>query len=218
MKKPTTAALLFALASLSCAPVAPQAPTLPAALLEIEGTAEDAYDKALAGDFATVDSDAKAIAAGWDGYRAAAATDGAGADVLTGMDDAVAGLTDAPADRVAAGRAANAISSFMKPLFTLYAPKTPPAIIELDHAGREIALDGVDDDLAAALDDISSLAAEWDGVTADITAAGGQDSADAYDAHIVAMGDAVAADDAAALVEQANVGLELVDAMEALFE
>ncbi|MCA9493108.1 MAG: hypothetical protein KC621_24425, partial [Myxococcales bacterium] len=49
---------------------------VPAELLDVEGTAEDAYDKALVGDAATVASDADAIATGWSAYRSRAEADG----------------------------------------------------------------------------------------------------------------------------------------------
>lgn len=199
-------------------PPATDGNAIPQSLLDIEGIAEDAYDKALLADFAAVSKDGEDIAAAWDGFRVQAEADGASAETLGGMTASVDGLRNAPEDAVGAGRAANAVSAFMKDLFGLYDPTTPPSIIQLDYGGREIVLDALAADLLAAGVDIDALETEWLSVSDAVVAAGGQDVADSYDLHIAEMRARVTADDADTLIEEANLGLELVDDMEKLYE
>lgn len=191
---------------------------IPKALLAIESAAEDAYDSAISGALPSVARTATAIDKAWAAYRSTALADGATAATLTGMDEAVAGLRGAPHDVLGAGRAANHISSFMKELLGLYRAKVPTPIMQLDYLGREIALDAIANELSRAAIDVAALQAEFDGVKALLVAAGGQHQIDAYLAHIAAMRAAITAGSAHDVLSQANVGLELVDDMERLFE
>ena len=110
---------------------AKQGSAVPHELLDLEGTAEHAYDQALAGDFAAVRGDAETLAAAWASYRDTAAADGASSADLTAMDDAVSALSDAaagtPEDGVALARDANGVSAPMDELFGLYDDPVPPA-------------------------------------------------------------------------------------------
>jgi hypothetical protein len=213
-------AVFFALSGCSSSSSSPSTTPgdIPAPLADIEGIAEDAYDKALIGDFATVQANADEIASSWADFRSQAETDGAGADVLQAMDDAVAAFSAAPDDVVGAGRAANGVSALMDELFGLYDPRTPTEIIALDYSGREVVLDATEPNLSSATEDVDELETTWNQVKAKVVDAGGQDTADKYDAHIDAMRQAAAADDPSTVIDEANVGLELVDDMEKLFE
>ena len=52
-------------------------PSVPSALEGLEGTAEDAYDAALASDDAALGADASTLATGWGEFRETAARRGA---------------------------------------------------------------------------------------------------------------------------------------------
>lgn len=195
--------------------------TFPDDLRQVEEVAEDAYDKALVGDFAAVAADAQDLDTHWQAYRGRAEDDGASPAELDAMDQAIAGLAEAaasPVDRPTVARAANAVSSGMDELFALYDPVVPADVLALDYLGREVVLDGMQLDFAAASSDTDLIDARWNGVRAAVLDAGGASEADEYAASIATLRDAIAAMNDTMLIDDANVGLELVDAIEGVFE
>lgn len=198
----------------------PGAGVVPDALLAVEGGAEDAFDHALADDLPAVSAEAVTISATWRTFRAEASSDGASAADLAAMDAAVAGLGTivmTSTDRVTVARAANRISAPMDELFALYAPPLPTPVLALDYLGRELVLDGLGADFTGAAAHLDEVAATWGTVRPAVVAAGGVIEARDYDAAITAARAHVVAADGAALVIEANHGLDLVDAIEAVF-
>jgi hypothetical protein len=200
---------------------AKQGGAIPAELLDIEGTAEHAYDKALVAEFASVQGDADSITAAWASYRNTAEADGASAADLTAMDDAVSALSDAVAgatgDGVALARVANGVSAPMDELVGLYDDPVPPAVLALDYGGREVSLDSLEEGLDDAAQDIDELDAVWATVRDEVVSAGGEAEASDHDASLVRQHDLATAGDAACLLAESNNGLELVDALEGVF-
>lgn len=193
---------------------------VPAGLLDVEGEAEGAYDKALADDVAGVAAVAGTIDSAWRAVRPQVATDGATRADLDAMDAAIADLRSqvgTSTDPVTLARAANAISAPMDELFSLYAPTVPTDILALDYLGREVVLDGKQLDLATATTDVDVIEATWAAVRPAVVAAGGTVEAGNYDASIAALRGDIAAQDGAALVTDANSGLDIVDAIEGVF-
>ena len=136
--------------------------SVPAGLADIEGTAEDAYDKALVSDYAAVSADADTLTSAWKGYRDQAEADGASAADLGAMDDAIDGLSaavDSQADLtdVELARAANAVSAPMDELYSLYDDPVPASILALDYGGREVSIDAMEEGMGDALEDIGCL-------------------------------------------------------------
>jgi len=194
--------------------------TIPTKLSDIEGTAEDAFDQALLGKLDLVTTDANTIDTNWLAFRAQAATDGAAAADLTAMDQAIAGLQaalTAGGDNVVVARAANAISGPMDELFALYDPAVPPALLALDYLGREVVLDAKQADWTGASAHVATIESTFAGLKASVVDAGGQTNVDDYAASVAALKADITAKDAGAIEAEANVGLELVDAMEGLF-
>ncbi|MEQ9321532.1 MAG: hypothetical protein RIF41_20370 [Polyangiaceae bacterium] len=192
--------------------------TVPTDLKDIEGLAEDAYDKALAGDTAAVSADADTIASGWQAFRAQAESDGASGDVLDAMDAATAGLTAAVGDGSSdLARAANAISAPMDELFGLYQDPVPPAVLALDYLGREVALDARDGTFDRASDDVTAIETTYGALRSELIDNGGDQEASDYDASVSKLQADIAAANATQLEADANEGLEIVDAMEAVF-
>lgn len=193
---------------------------VPAALEDIEAEAEHAYDVALAEDYAALADAASVIDAAWIDYRPTAEADGAGADVLSAVDDAIVGLTEAAnvqGGPAVAGRAANAVSEHMPELYTLYGPKVPTEVLALDYQGREIVLDGMDVAFEAAAIDVEALSSTWDAVRPAVVDAGGDAEAADFDASVERLRGLAAGQDAAGLIDEANVNLELVDVLEGVF-
>jgi hypothetical protein len=194
--------------------------TIPSDLTEIEGLAEDAYDKALVSDYSTVSTDATAIQEYWTAFREQATSDGASQNDIAALDSAIPGLSDAAAaaeSPVSVARAANTISASMDELYALYSPSVPTEILVLDYLGREVVLDGMEADLTAAGADTDTIQSTWDSVRARVIEAGGEKEAQDYDANITAIRDAISAGNADEVVNQANAGLELVDTIEQVF-
>ena len=199
---------------------AKQGSAIPGELLDIEGTAEHAYDKALVDDTASVAADADTIAAAWASYRDTAAADGASPSDLVAMDDAVSALSAAApeaTDGIALARLANGVSAPMDELFGLYDDPVPPAVLALDYGGREVSLDSLEEGLDDAAQDLDELDAVWATVRGEVVSAGGDAEAGAYDASLLRQHELASAGDSAGLLAESNNGLELVDALEGVF-
>lgn len=193
---------------------------VPAALLDLESRAESAYDHAIAGASTEVVIDADRIAEAWKSYRPQAVEEGLSTTTLTELDAAVAGLLASalgPSEPVALGRTANRISGSMDQLFELHDPVVPPDIIELDYLGREIALDGMDANVARAAADVDALTARWALVRVRVEDAGGAREATSFEESLSAIRTAVAAADGATITAQANELLDRVDGLEGVF-
>ena len=195
---------------------------VPSALSDLEGTAEDAYDKALVADYTAVSDDASALDAGWQDFRDQAAADGATDADLTAMDDAIAGLGDAVANQSSLtdyelARAANAVSGPMDELFALYDDAIPADILALDYGGREVSIDAMEEGMGDALDDIGELEAVWSGVKQQVLDAGGDAEAADYEASLASQTELANGGDASGLLVESNNGLEIVDALEGVF-
>lgn len=205
---------MFATITVSCAAAPPDA------LEAIEGEAENAYDVALIEDYVKLSVSAQTLDTMWSDYRATAEADGASVEVLSAVDAAIAQLltvADAQPGAAVAGRSANAVSEYMPSLYDLYNPTIPVEILALDYQGREIVLDGMDGDFDAAGVDVEELATIWDAVRQQVVDAGGVDGATDFDKSVERLRALSAESDAQALIDEANVNLELVDVLERVF-
>jgi hypothetical protein len=189
---------------------------IPAPLLALEGAAEGAYDQALAGDAAGYASSARTIDAGWKAWRGEAVSDGASATALSDMDRAVAGMTGADG-AVPRGRAANAVSAPMEPLFEIYGPTVPTGLLVMDYLGRELVLDGMAAEFSVATTDVDRLAKTWAALRPKVLVAGGAKEAADFDAVIESLKTDAAASSSASLIHHANAALDLTDVVEKLF-
>jgi hypothetical protein len=212
--------LILALSfTIACSEDEPTDP-VPAPLRVLEGTAEDAYDQALANHAELVAKDATTLDTTWKGFRAQAVSDGvAEADAKT-VDSAMSALgiaATSSAERVALARAANAVSAPMSKLYAIYGPKVPVAVLELDYLGRELELDGLENALAGASTHLDALDRTWTALRAQVVAAGGATQATAFDTSISDERAAIGHVDAAALSAAAHAQLDLVDAVEHVF-
>jgi len=193
---------------------------VPGELQTIESLAEDAFDMALGDDFAGVADAADKIDQDWKSYRPQAIKNGAANADLTNMDDAVSGLladSANPVDAISLARSTNVISGVMDELFALYNPKIPVAVLELDYLGRELVLDGMEPDFTAATEDLDAMKTTWNDLKPKVENAGGADEAKDFDDSITKLQESIDSQDASQLIEQANVCLELVDALESVF-
>lgn len=199
-----------------------EAAWVPARLADIEGKAEDAYDMALAGDYTAVADDAADMTAGWTYFRDQVAADGASEADLVALDVAIAALNEAVANQpdltdYELARAANMISEPMDELFGIYQDPVPAIILSLDYGGREVQLDAYEGKFDAALVHIGDLERAWASVKPQVIAVGADTESADYEASLAVQTELANAADTAGLVDEAEVGLDVVDLLEDAF-
>lgn len=196
--------------------------SVPAGLADIDGTAEDANNKALVSDYAAVSADADTLTSAWKDYRDQAEADGASVADLGAMDDAIDRLSaavDSQTDltELELARAANAVSGPMDELYSLYDDPVPSSILALDYGGRKVSIDGMEEGMGDALEDIGELETVWAGVKLVVFDAGGDAKAADYDSSLATQRDLADQGDAEGLLSESNNSLEIVDALEGVF-
>ena len=197
-----------------------KAGAVPTILLDIEDTAEDAFDHALAGNVLAVRADASKLATSWSSFRATAIADGVSQADAASLDAAIAALPQAASANktpVELARAADTVSAPMDRLFAVYNPASPPVLLKLDYLGREVQLDARSSDFSGASTHRSEAAAAWNAIRSQVESKGGATQATEFDASLASMDAAIQAKDATALESAAVHELNLVDDIEKLF-
>ena len=211
----TTWALVFA--AVAVAAVDP----IPADLARIESAAEAGFDAALAADAAQAATASAAIAKSWAAYRARAVRDRVPDDAVVSVDAALAEVeraTAANAPAPALARTFNSISAPLARFYAVYRPPVPPALLDLDHLGRELIIDARVADMPRARADLVRLCGRWAAFRARVMAVGGgKKSAATMDAALARARAAIEANDATALAHAALAETEVVDVIEKLF-
>lgn len=223
MKSMMKWSLAIAASAFTCALVA-QATELPIprALNTLESSAEDTYDLALSGAFAKVTRNADSIRATWARYRSQATRDGIPKNIVAAMDSSVVNLVREASqakqgENLKLARVANAVSADMDQFYSAYHPNTPPGIMKLDFLGRELVLDGMAREFSLAKSHLADVSRTWTPLRQLINLAGGTKEAKVYDQELQALQLDLAKQDGPAVVKDANVSLEDLDAMEKLY-
>ena len=191
----------------------------PAILTQVESSAEDLVDHALAGDRAEVVAEARVLASAVNGPAASALR-------RTGVPAREVLLLRQRAGRVVAAArqgafvtvalAANGVSELMPSLYGHYRNAVPPLVLRLDYLDREAQLRSLAHQPRKVTAAVSGLERTWPHLRSKVTAAGGTDEAAAYDRHVAAMTRLRPGDRRAVQVEAVR-GLELVDELERVF-
>jgi hypothetical protein len=193
---------------------------VPRPLNTIEEQAEDIIDVVPANDWDTVRADVSTIDEAWNAYRDDALDDGADQRQVDRFDRALTGLHSAAAAERGAEtkQRANDVSAVVVELFGLYDARFPIAIGRLDVIGRQIAFDADLGDLADARRQVERAERIWrDELEDDVLERDGAGVADKTDGALAELMRAARRGDIAALRTDANLLLELVDSMEALY-
>lgn len=193
--------------------------TVPAPLVSIEGAAEDIIDVVPNADWKQVRNDVDGVVRDWRTYRTTAVEDGAPDALVASFETALGQLRNASSSHHAQEtmQASNDLSAATVELYGLYNPAVPIDIGWLDVIGRQVVLDVSANDLTAARQTVREMQTTWDQVRQSIVDHSGSDVAAQMDATIASLNKAVTDQDGEALVVQAKVELEVVDAMEGLF-
>ena len=193
---------------------------VPDPLQTIEAQAEDIIDVTPAGDWTTIATDVEDISAAWKTYLASDA--GASAPTVSSeaLTQALAALetSSAAEDAQRTMQASNDVSAAVVDLFALYDPVVPADIGRMDVLGRQVILDVSDSDLPAATRSVTRYAAVWNSVRSRVIEHGGEAEAGDLDASVERMRHALNAGDAKALIAEVRINLELVDALERVFD
>jgi hypothetical protein len=188
-------------------------------LTDVESSAEDIVDDALAHNRSSVVATASTLRRAANGPAATALRS-------AGVPPAVVRDLGQRANRVArvAGSgsmisialAANDVSGLMPSLYAHFADPVPPTILELDYLDREAELRSLANQRSRAAAAVTQLAPAWTGVRARVVAAGGKSEAASFDRHVAAM-KKLAARTGRSFEAEAARGLELVDQLERVF-
>lgn len=193
---------------------------VPDSLSAIEADAEDVMDSVPTGNWQQIDKDASHMAAAWQDYLPQAGKDGAPADVQTAMQAALARLQTAVKAQAtdATLQAANDISAAVVELFAIYKSDVPADIGRLDVLGRQLILDVTAGNWTKAAQTLDQTGAVWSKVKPSALAHKGERAATLYDASLAAQADWLKAKNAEKLTAEAQNGLELVDALEQVYQ
>jgi len=195
------------------------ATTIPSTLDTIEGNAEDIIDRIPSGDWETIHTDVDEMNTAWTEYKSQADSDGATAQQIQAMDDALHALDDAVgnSDETAIEQAANDASFAVVELFALYDPSIPTEIGRLDALERQVIIEAKAGDMSAAADVLADAQSTWDTVSGRVLDAGGVEAADAFEESLALQVEAIASGASESAIDEAKIGLELVDDLERVF-
>lgn len=192
---------------------------VPAELMTIEGQAEDIMDFVPNGDWSKVSADIATIEQAWSAYQPHAVNDGATPALQDSFAQALSRLQSASTAQDALGtrQAANDVSAAVMDLFALYHPVVPTEIGRLDVLERQLMLDVEKQNFTAATDTLAKINMVWERVKPSVLAQNGQAVAGQFEASLAAQAEALQAQDATALTNEVNNGLEIVDALENVY-
>jgi hypothetical protein len=192
---------------------------VPAVLTDVESSAEDIVDDALAGNRDAVVATAGTLRRTADG-PAASALRSAGVPKAVVRDlgrraNRVA-LVSGKGSMISIALAANDVSGLMPSLYAHFSDRVPPTILRLDYLDREAELRSLAREGSRASAAVAQLGPAWAGVRARVVAAGGKSEAASFDRHVAAM-QKLRSRTGRDLEAEAARGLELVDQLEQVF-
>lgn len=193
---------------------------IPQSVLDAESGAEDTIDLLLAGDRSKAIASATALN---DVAHGQAATDLAAAGVskaqiaeFQARAAEVARLAPT-AEPLVTALASNRVFELVSQFLGVYDDVVPSKVITLDYLDFEAKLQALAGDRPAAESAITKLVATWEQLKPEVVAAGGEQAAASFDAHVTDMQDLLASGADDQLASEAQHGLDLVDEIEAVY-
>lgn len=214
-----SAAAASAQAPLAAAPAYGPGP-VPKSVRAVESAAEDIIDLALKGQRGKVVAAAKVLRAGARGVAARdLRTAGVSAAQIVEFQhraNTVARLAPR-GDLLRVALASNRAFSMVPGFFTHFTEPVPATVIRLDYLDFEAKLRSLAGDTQGLRRTIRILTTTWQGLRADVAAHGGATAVARYDAHIAALRALGGNAAPPATQAEAEHGLNLVDAIEAVY-
>jgi hypothetical protein len=192
--------------------------SVPQTVLDIEGDAEDAIDQVFAGRWDRVSTDAGSLAENWNEFLASSDASGVSTDQRGTMEKAISDLAGAAQsqDALAARQAANEVSKVIVDIFDLFEHQVPSDIGRLDWEERQVIIDVDRADWNAVAADLALMRQTFNRARPGVIAAGGEKEAADFEASLNEQDRLAAAQDSA-IIDEANVALELVDDLEGVY-
>lgn len=192
---------------------------VPNSLQTIEADAEDIIDLAPSSNWDKIGTDVTQIASAWESYEPQADKEGAPQEIQDAMTTAINQLETASTakDSASTMQASNNVSGAVVELFALYDPTIPADIGRLDVLERQVILDVAANDYSAAMTSLANTKSDWEKVKPSVLEHNGDEVAAEFEASLTKQESALAAKDNAALTNEANIALEIVDALEELY-
>ncbi|HMN29933.1 MAG TPA: hypothetical protein PKE45_17405 [Caldilineaceae bacterium] len=193
---------------------------VPAALTTMEADAEDIMDYVPTGNWPRIDQDARHLAEAWQVYLPQADKEDAPQAIQTAMAAALERLQTAVRTHTAAAtlQAANDVSAAVVELFANYNSVIPADIGRLDVLERQVILDVQAGDWTKTAQTLDQTMVVWSKVRSSALAHQGKQAVDQYDASLAMQADWLQARNAAKLTAEVKNGLEIVDALEAVYQ
>jgi hypothetical protein len=134
------------------------------------------------------------------------------------MDKAIADLGRAAysEDGIGARQAANDVSKVIVDVFDLFEHMVPTDVGRLDWMERQVIIDADRDDWTAVQSDLTQTRYTFSRIKSDVSASGGEKEAADFEASLAKQARLASAEDTA-IVDEANLALELVDALERVY-
>lgn len=203
-------------------------PSVPTDLDAFESGAEALSEAARDRNWAKAETSLAKLHETWATLRITAERDGASANVLRSIDDALSRCDANVISRSSqsAESNANAMSLLIPDLFDRYLSAVPPDVLRLDAAFRRLQIDAEFSDWSQADAHLSSLLEVWRRVKPSASVLAPRRSAipgastvvDDIDHTLAAAGASVVAKSSTDTVTHTEHGLDLVDVVEQLFE
>lgn len=192
---------------------------VPDNLATIEEQAEDIMDSVPNAQWSHVEADIVRIEEAWTAYQPQASSDGATQALQDMLSQALVRLksTAILQDSLGTLQAANDLSAAVIDLFDLYQPVIPTDIGRLDVLERQIILDITNGDFNTATSRLARINTVWEQVKPSILAHHGQSVSEEFANSLARQDVALKAKDSAALTDEAQNGLEIVDTLERLY-
>jgi hypothetical protein len=192
--------------------------SVPQSVLTIEGDAEDAIDMVFAGNWDRVSADADSIASNWSDFVASAEAEDVTSSQREAMGAAIDDLSDAAQSEESLGarQAANDVSKVIVDVFDLFEHAVPTDVGRLDWMERQVIIDADREDWAAVQADLTQTRETFDRVKSDVEAAGGDEETTDFEGGLDKQAGLASAKDPA-IVDEANIALELVDDLERVY-
>jgi hypothetical protein len=192
---------------------------VPAVLTDVESSAEDIVDEALAGNRSGVVTTASTLRRTANGPASSALRSaGVPATVIRELGQRASRVAHVAGSgsMISIALAANDVSGLMPGLYAHFSDRVPPTILRLDYLDREAELRSLAHQKSRVAAAVAQLGPAWRGVRARVIAAGGKSEAAAFDRHVAAM-QRLAPRTGRSLGAEAARGLELVDQLEQVF-
>jgi len=192
---------------------------VPTVLSQVESSAEDIVDYALAGDRPKVIAGAATLRSAAAGPAAAALRRSGASTAEVASLKQRAGRVDALSRRgalISVALGANAVSGLMPGLYAHFRTPVPPLVLRLDYLDREVQLRSLAHQAQKVAVAVQGIRQTWPHLRPKVVAAGGASEAAAFDRHVAVMS-RLAPGARTEIQAEAVRGLQLVDELEQVF-